>query len=46
MVVEIIIVVQLVNGYKLLDVNVNMIIEVKYMILVLYFDVFDIEDLM
>ena len=45
-VVEIIIVVQLMNGYKLLVVNVNVGIEMKYIILLFYFDVFDFENLM
>ena len=47
-VVEIIIVIQLVNGYKLFDEwesNVDIKVKVKYMILTFYFDIFDIKNL-
>ena len=41
------IVVQLVNSYKLLDVNIDVIIEMKYMVLLLfYFNIFYIENLL
>ena len=40
------IVVQLTNDYKLLNIYVDVIVEVKYMITLFYFDIFDIENLM
>ena len=43
MVVEIIIVLHLVNDYKLLDIEVDVIVWMKYMIVLFCFDIFDIE---
>ena len=42
-VVEIIIVLHLVNDYKLLDIEVDVIVWMKYMIVLFCFDIFDIE---
>ena len=46
MIVKIIIGIQLMNGYELLNDNVDVIVGVKYIIILFYFDIFDIKNLM